>query len=94
LKPPKIIASFTTRASVKTTLETCIISKRYQFLRFYVKYIPKLGKLIFGLLKSSIPKMHAGSHCIGLAKMNPMMQESLKSKPACGTYGPLKITDG
>jgi hypothetical protein len=60
LKPPKLIVSFTTRVMVKMAPETRIICKRYQFLRFYLKWIPKRGKLVFELPKSQSPKVVAG----------------------------------
>jgi hypothetical protein len=44
-----MIASFTIRAMVNLTLATCVVCERYQFIGFYVKHIPKIGKLIFGL---------------------------------------------
>jgi len=45
---------------VKITLATCVVCERYQFLGFYVKQIPKIGKLIFGLSKSESPKVFVG----------------------------------
>jgi hypothetical protein len=54
-----MIASFTIRTMVKMTLETCITCGRYQFLKFYVKQIPKIGKLVSRLPKSQTPNFFA-----------------------------------